>query len=103
MPIRLYVSLFILLAVILYVPFGLAGSFVFAQLWGLENNIYVQTCPIMLIGLPTKTTILLTEYASDRRRLGIEFRRRSHVGRVDFRFAVRYRLLNPGTAFRPVA
>ncbi|MDE7078197.1 MAG: efflux RND transporter permease subunit, partial [Alistipes sp.] len=67
----LYESLFIPFAVILSVPFGLAGSFVFAQLWGLENNIYMQTGLIMLIGLLAKTAILLTEYASDRRRQGM--------------------------------
>ena len=52
-------------------PFGLAGSFLFAQLWGLENNIYMQTGLIMLIGLLSKTAILLTEYASERRRQGM--------------------------------
>ena len=67
----LYESLFIPMAVILSVPFGLAGSFVFAQLWGLENNIYMQTGLIMLIGLLAKTAILLTEYASERRRQGM--------------------------------
>lgn len=67
----LYESLFIPFAVILSVPFGLAGSFIFAQLWGLENNIYMQTGLIMLIGLLSKTAILLTEYASTRRREGM--------------------------------
>ncbi len=67
----LYESLFIPMAVILSVPFGLAGSFLFAQLWGLENNIYMQTGLIMLIGLLSKTAILLTEYASTRRRQGM--------------------------------
>ena len=67
----LYESLFIPLAVILSVPFGLAGSFLFAHLWGLENNIYMQTGLIMLIGLLSKTAILLTEYASTRRCQGL--------------------------------
>ena len=67
----LYESLFIPLAVILSVPFGLMGSFIFARLWGLENNIYMQTGLIMLIGLLSKTAILLTEYASTRRRQGM--------------------------------
>ncbi|MBR6978434.1 MAG: efflux RND transporter permease subunit [Prevotella sp.] len=67
----LYESLFIPLAVILSVPFGLAGSFIFAQIWGLENNIYMQTGLIMLIGLLSKTAILLTEYASERRKHGM--------------------------------
>ena len=67
----LYESLFVPMAVILSVPFGLAGSFIFARLWGLENNIYMQTGLIMLIGLLAKTAILLTEYASERRRQGM--------------------------------
>ena len=67
----LYESLFIPMAVILSVPFGLAGSFLFAWMWGLENNIYMQTGLIMLIGLLSKTAILLTEYASTRRRQGM--------------------------------
>ena len=67
----LYESMFIPMAVILSVPFGLAGSFLFAWMWGLENNIYMQTGLIMLIGLLSKTAILLTEYASTRRRQGM--------------------------------
>ena len=47
------------------------GSFLFAKMWGLENNIYMQTGLIMLIGLLAKTAILLTEYASDRCRQGM--------------------------------
>lgn len=54
-----------------FVPFGLMGSFLFAKLMGLENNIYMQTGLIMLIGLLAKTAILLTEYAADRRRAGM--------------------------------
>lgn len=67
----LYESLMIPFAVILSVPFGLMGSFLFAKIWGLENNIYMQTGLIMLIGLLAKTAILLTEYASDKRRQGM--------------------------------
>lgn len=67
----LYESWFIPLAVILSVPFGLMGSFLFAKMMGLENNIYLQTGLIMLIGLLAKTAILLTEYATERRRLGL--------------------------------
>lgn len=67
----LYESLFIPLAVILSVPFGLAGSFLFARMFGLENNIYLQTGLIMLIGLLSKTAILLTEYAAERRQHGM--------------------------------
>lgn len=67
----LYESLFIPMAVILSVPFGLMGSFLFARLWGIENNIYLQTGLIMLIGLLSKTAILLTEYATERRKEGM--------------------------------
>ncbi len=67
----LYESLFIPMAVILSVPFGLLGSFLFARLWGVENNIYLQTGLIMLIGLLSKTAILLTEYATERRKAGM--------------------------------
>ena len=67
----LYESLFIPLAVILSVPFGLLGSFLFSRMWGLENNIYMQTGLIMLIGLLAKTAILLTEYATERHRKGM--------------------------------
>ncbi|MGM9741450.1 MAG: efflux RND transporter permease subunit [Candidatus Cryptobacteroides sp.] len=67
----LYESLFIPLAVMFSVPFGLAGSFIFARIFGIENNVYMQTGLIMLIGLLAKTAILLTEYASERRRRGM--------------------------------
>ena len=68
---QLYESLFIPIAVILSVPFGLAGSFLFAKMFGLENNIYLQIGLLMLIGLLAKTAILLTEYASERRHHGM--------------------------------
>ena len=67
----LYESFLIPLAVILSVPFGLLGSFLFARCFGLENNIYLQTGMIMLIGLLAKTAILITEYAVERRRRGM--------------------------------
>ena len=67
----LYESLFIPLAVMLSVPFGLLGSFALSNLCGLENNIYMQTGLIMLIGLLAKTAILVTEYAATRRRQGM--------------------------------
>ena len=47
------------------------GSFLFAWMFGLENNIYLQTGLIMLIGLLAKTAILLTEYAAERRKAGM--------------------------------
>ena len=67
----LYESFLIPFAVILAVPAGLMGSFLFARIAGLENNIYLQTGLIMLIGLLAKTAILLTEYAAERRKAGM--------------------------------
>lgn len=66
-----YESFLIPLAVIVSVPCGIMGSFLFAKVFGLENNIYLQTGVIMLIGLLAKTAILITEYASSRRRAGM--------------------------------
>lgn len=66
----LYESLTIPFAVILSVPFGLAGSFLLAWIFSLENNIYMQTGIIMLIGLLSKTAILITEYAVEAVRQG---------------------------------
>lgn len=67
----LYESFLIPFAVIFSVPCGLMGSFLFAKMMGLENNIYLQTGLIMLIGLLAKTAILLTEYAAERRAAGM--------------------------------
>ena len=67
----LYESIFIPIVIILSVPFGLAGSFLFARWFGLENNIYLQIGLLMLIGLLAKTAILLTEYASQMRKEGM--------------------------------
>ena len=67
----LYESFLVPFAVIFSVPFGLMGSFLFAKVLGLENNIYLQTGVIMLIGLLAKTAILITEYAIERRRKGM--------------------------------
>ena len=66
----LYESVTIPLAIILSVPFGLLGSFLFARAWGLDNNIYLQIGLIMLIGLLAKTAVLLTEYATLARKKG---------------------------------
>ncbi len=67
----LYESFVIPFAVLLSVPCGLMGTFLFAKIMGLENNIYLQTGLIMLIGLIAKTAILLTEYATERRQAGM--------------------------------
>lgn len=67
----LYESFLVPWAVIFSVPFGVMGSFLFAKMFGLENNIYMQTGVIMLIGLLAKTAILITEFAIERRRKGM--------------------------------
>ena len=67
----LYESIFIPIVIILSVPFGLAGSFIFANWYDLENNIYLQIGLLMLIGLLAKTAILLTEYATQKREEGM--------------------------------
>ncbi len=67
----LYESFFIPLAVLLSVPFGLMGSFAFSWLCGQQNNIYLQTGVIMLIGLLAKTAILITEFAVEKRKQGV--------------------------------
>lgn len=77
-----YESYLLPLSVILSVPFGLAGSFIFIQLLGLanivlpflgsaSNNIYVQISLIMLIGLLAKNAILIVQFALERRKMGM--------------------------------
>lgn len=66
-----YESYILPLGVILSVPAGLMGSFIFAQFMGIENNIYMQIALIMLIGLLAKNAILITEFALDRRKTGM--------------------------------
>ncbi|MBQ2209466.1 MAG: efflux RND transporter permease subunit [Prevotella sp.] len=76
----LYNSWFTPWAVLFSVPFGLMGAFVFAylgyikQIPGMDNNIYLQTGVIMLIGLLAKTAILITEFATERRAQGMSIR-----------------------------
>ncbi len=67
----LYESYVLPLSVILSVPFGLMGSFVFAQIFGVSNNIYMKIALIMLIGLLAKNAILIIEFALDRRKTGM--------------------------------
>jgi multidrug efflux pump subunit AcrB len=73
----LYNSWFTPWAVLLSVPFGLMGAFLCAYLGsllhlpGMDNNIYLQTGVIMLIGLLAKTAILITEFAQERRAQGL--------------------------------
>ena len=58
-------------AVILSIPFGLMGTFIFARIFGISNNVYLQIALIMLIGLLAKNAILIVEFAVDRRRTGM--------------------------------
>lgn len=66
-----YESYILPLAVILSVPFGLAGAFGFTQLFGHANDIYMQISLIMLIGLLAKNAILIVQFALERRQLGM--------------------------------
>lgn len=66
-----YESYILPLSVIFSIPFGLAGSFIFAWIMGVGNNIYLQIALIMLIGLLAKNAILIVEFALDRRRTGM--------------------------------
>jgi multidrug efflux pump subunit AcrB len=79
----LYESLLIPFSIILSVPCGFLGSFLFAQILGLENNIYMQTGLIMLIGLLAKTAILQTEYAVQRRKGGMSLLQAAYVAAKD--------------------
>ncbi len=66
-----YESYFLPLAVVLSVPFGLAGAFLFTMLFGHANDIYMQISLIMLIGLLAKNAILIVQFALERRRTGM--------------------------------
>lgn len=75
-----YESYILPLAVICSIPFGLMGSFIFATIFGVENNIYLQISLIMLIGLLAKNAILIVEFALDRRRTGMSIRNAAITG-----------------------
>ena len=66
-----YESYILPMAVILSIPFGLMGTFIFANLFDITNNIYLQIALIMLIGLLAKNAILIVEFAAERRRTGM--------------------------------
>ncbi|UAY56085.1 efflux RND transporter permease subunit [Arachidicoccus terrestris] len=66
-----YESYVLPLSVILTIPIGMFGAFLFVKLLGVSNNIYVQITLIMLIGLLAKNSILIVEYAVKRRRAGM--------------------------------
>jgi multidrug efflux pump subunit AcrB len=66
-----YESLFLPLPVLLSLPTGVFGSFLFLQLLGLQNNIYAQVSLVMLIGLLGKNAILIVEFANQRQKEGL--------------------------------
>ncbi len=68
----LYESYLLPFAVLLSLPIGLSGVFVFAKLFGIDNNIYMQISIIMLIGLLAKNAILMVEFSLERRRKGMD-------------------------------
>lgn len=82
----LYESYIIPLAVILSLPVGLAGVFIFLMIFGVSqgivNNIYVQISMIMLIGLLAKNAILIVEYAIQRRQQGMSIIEAAVTGAV---------------------
>jgi len=67
----LYESYLLPLSVLLSLPVGLSGVYVFARLFGLDNNIYMQISVIMLIGLLSKNAILIVTFAQERRERGM--------------------------------
>ena len=75
-----YESYILPLAVILSLPFGLAGAFIFTQLFGHSNDIYMQISLIMLIGLLAKNAILIVQFALERRRTGMAIRYSAILG-----------------------
>ena len=59
-------------AVLLSLPIGLSGTYIFAKVAGIDSNIYLQISLVMLIGLLAKNAILIVEFALDRRRGGMD-------------------------------
>ncbi len=66
-----YESYLLPLSVILSIPFGLAGAYLFTNMFGKNNDIYMQIALIMLIGLLAKNAILIVQFALERRQTGM--------------------------------
>ncbi|MDE7072296.1 MAG: efflux RND transporter permease subunit, partial [Bacteroidales bacterium] len=75
-----YESYILPLTVILSLPFGLAGTFLFARMMGLNNNIYLQISFIMIIGLLCKNAILIVQFALQRREKGMHIAQAAIAG-----------------------
>jgi HAE1 family hydrophobic/amphiphilic exporter-1 len=75
-----YESYILPLAILLSIPFGLAGAYLFSILFGLDSSIYLQICLIMLIGLLAKNGILIVEFALERRRNGMDIKQAAIEG-----------------------
>ncbi|MGI6243986.1 MAG: efflux RND transporter permease subunit [Prevotella sp.] len=75
-----YESYLLPMAVMLSIPFGLAGAFLFTNLFGHSNDIYMQISLIMLIGLLAKNAILIVQFALERRRTGMAIKYSAILG-----------------------
>ena len=75
-----YESYVLPLSVILSIPFGLAGAFLFTMLFGHSNDIYMQISLIMLIGLLAKNAILIVQFALERRHTGMAIKYSAILG-----------------------
>ncbi len=75
-----YESYILPLSVVLSIPFGLAGAFIFTNLFGHSNDIYMQISLIMLVGLLAKNAILIVQFALERRRTGMAIKYSAILG-----------------------
>ncbi|WP_430971816.1 efflux RND transporter permease subunit [Sunxiuqinia rutila] len=77
-----YESFILPLSILFSLPVGIAGSYIFARIMGVENNIYLQISLIMLIGLLAKNAILIVEFALQRRHEGMTIMQSAIEGAV---------------------